>query len=378
VSTFLRHTSELVYTDFEKAFDRVDHDILLSKLNAAGIPWGLLVYMASYLRDRMQYVSYSGSDSESFATYSGIPQGSNLGPLLFSLFINDIGLNINNSNFLLYADDLKLFREITCQSDADLLQNDIDAITQWSHVNRLYFSISKCFVVSFTKVRHPHMNNYRMGDVDLLRVNETLDLGVLYRADFSFGPHIHKIVQAAFKILGFVLRTAVHFRKQYTLKILYDSLVRPVLESSSIIWSPYEANYVLEIEKVQKRFARHYYRALYGYFPYLYPSLFVNGCLDMSTLQKRRDEYLCRHFYKLLRNVIHNPDILQLLQFYVPDRYERSRNHNLFYCPTGKTNLISQSPVTRVCRLFNHLSESIDIFNIDYNDFKRKIVFIVK
>jgi hypothetical protein len=373
-----RSQVDVVYTDFQKAFDKVDHDILLRKLNDVGLCNRLILYLASYLYKRQQYISYCGHDSECFYTYSGVPQGSNLGPLLFTLFINDIYKHINNAKFLLYADDLKLFREITCLGDTELLQRDIDSLVDWSDLNKLKFSAPKCHIMTYTKKRNPIRCDYSMENSKLERVLEVKDLGITYVENFSFHKHIEITVDKAVRMLGFIIRSTSNFENAKTIKLLYDSLVRSILESGSIIWSPYEATYILKLERVQKKFARFYYKLTYGYYPYLFPSLFVNGCLDMSTLQKRRKEYLVRHFFKVLRGIISNPDILQLLQLYVPDCYGRSRRHNLFYCPSGRTNIVAHSPINTACQLLNDMSEQIDIFNVEYNEFKDAIYFIIK
>lgn len=107
---------DVIYTDFEKAFDKVNHLTLLSKLNYFGLSSPLVKLFSSYLHDRVQYVCYGGFSSSEFRAYSGVPQGSNLGPLLFTIFINDISDCIRNCEYLLYADDLKMFRKVTvCQ-----------------------------------------------------------------------------------------------------------------------------------------------------------------------------------------------------------------------------------------------------------------------
>jgi hypothetical protein len=373
-----RKQVDVIYTDFEKAFDRVDHDVLLSKLNYFGFSNRLLQYMSSYLKERKQYVSFKSYNSEHYFTYSGVPQGSNLGPLLFSLFINDIGNAIAGSKYLLYADDLKLFREITDERDVLTLQKDINSLTSWSLKNKLFFSAPKCHVMTFARIRNVTKAEYTMSDLRLARVENVKDLGVTYVTNFSFRPHITDIVDRAYAMLGFVLRNSLHFKNTSTLTVLYESLVRSILESASIIWSPSEKThiYLLNIEKFQKRFARHLYRLKFGYYPYMFPTLFIYGCLGMTTLQIRRDNYLYRHFYKLLNGIIDNPDILSEIKLYVPDSYHRSRQHKLFYPLVGRTNLIPNSAMGRAISILNELSEHIDLFHMSYREFTSRIEFL--
>ena len=142
--------TDIVYFDFSKAFDSVNHDLILHKLKYLyGVDARLLKFIKNYLCDREQCVVL-GNDSSSFISVSsGVPQGSILGPILFVMFINDLPLGLDpETNVALYADDTKIWRPIRGQNDHDRLQMDIAYLNQWALDNKMHFHPKKCKVLS--------------------------------------------------------------------------------------------------------------------------------------------------------------------------------------------------------------------------------------
>lgn len=147
-----------IYTDFSKAFETVDHGLLISKLGSLGVDRNIISWVKSYLWHRTVYVAFNWHKSSLFIPTSGVPQGSVLGPLLINIFINDL-CQLLKCPFLLFADDLKIFIKIKSRADLIKLQNDIDRLFRWSTENKLKLYIDKCQSMVFSnKVLwcHPH------------------------------------------------------------------------------------------------------------------------------------------------------------------------------------------------------------------------------
>ena len=141
--------TDVIYTDFSKAFDSVNHTLLLIKLSDIGFPPLFLCWIREYLTDRTQKVLFKSSYSNSIHVTSGVPQGSHLGPLLFTLFINDLPSAMIHSRVIMYADDVKL-----CFSYKDMispvrLQADLNNFESWCRLNLLNLNTTKCKVITF-------------------------------------------------------------------------------------------------------------------------------------------------------------------------------------------------------------------------------------
>ena len=148
---------DVVYLDFQKAFDKVPHQRLLLKLKAHGIGNDVITWIEKWLTHRRQRVIVDGDISNWKSVLSGLPQGSVLGPKLFLIYINDLEDDIS-SKVLNFADDTKVFGNVTKQS----LQDDLDKLVQWSEKWQMLFNFGKCKCIH---IGHGNMDEeYKMGD----------------------------------------------------------------------------------------------------------------------------------------------------------------------------------------------------------------------
>lgn len=257
ISTELDDSKEVhaIYTDFSKAFNRINPILLIKKLEHYGIRGSLLLWFKDYLSDRVSFVVHNDSVSDPFVPLRGLPQGSILGPLLFLLFINDLPAHIL-SETLLFADDAKIFRKIHNQDDCLALQNDINRLATWCDANNIALNVDKCASVFFSRKKTPTLFDYSLGDEALRKVDEINDLGVLIDNKLTFRSHITSIVKKAHKHLGFVSRMCKDFNNMACMKTLHFALVRNLLEYGSQIWSPHFACHSSSIESVQRKFSR--------------------------------------------------------------------------------------------------------------------------
>ena len=248
--------TDIIYFDFAKAFDSVNHDIILDKLkNQYGINGLLLKFFVEYLSSRVQRVVIGNELSEELPVASGVPQGSILGPLLFVLFINDIGNDINKgSSLLLYADDTKLFREISNDHDCLLLQQDINTLNNWATANKMKFHPDKCKVLSVSLQRsNRDPFPYKLSGVPLQHVNSEKDLGVHIASNLCWTNHCNHLLYKASRNLGLLRRTCNFVKNTRQRRSLYIAMVRSQFEHCSSIWSSCSSTTLDKFESLQKR-----------------------------------------------------------------------------------------------------------------------------
>jgi hypothetical protein len=354
---------EAVYTDFAKAFDKICHSTLLFKLWHLGIHGDLFRWIKSYIENRSQCVVLSGYASHWKSISSGVPQGSHLGPLLFTLFINDIDKYIKNSKVLLYADDTKIYKIINSIDDYHLLQDDLVNFETFCSDNNLFLNLNKCFAINFSKKKHTVNYNFNLCNNQLSRVTEIRDLGVIMDSKLSFTPHLDSVIKKGYKQLGFILRLGKPFKNSVTYKILFNSFVRSHLEFACAVWKPYHNIHIDRVERIQKKFIRTLdFRT--GHTHTNYTESLTHH--KLQTLSDRRNCVDSVLLYKIMRNILDVPSLLHQINLRVPPRHQRlCQKKKLFSIPYSRTCYAKNVFIRRTCKYFNEDEklDNIDLFN---------------
>ena len=226
----------MVFLDISKAFDKVWHKGLLYKLESLGVRGSLLKWFESYLSNRKQRVVVDGQTSSWCTIEAGVPQGSVLGPLLFLIYINDITMNIHSdkSNCLLYADDTSLFDIVENPNDsADKFNHDLEEMHSWAKTWLVTINPTNTFSAKRTKQQHPDL--FYDGK-KIHEVSHHTHLGVTLSSNLAWREHILNIYEKASKRLN-VLKGIKYQVSRDTLRALYKSLVRPLMEYADVVWN---------------------------------------------------------------------------------------------------------------------------------------------
>ena len=243
---------DTVYFDLAKAFDTVPHQHLLLKLRAHGIDGLVLNWIQAWLSDRLQRVCLDGAYSTWSRVWSGVPQGSVLGPILFLIFINDLDEHLSN-RVLKFADDTKLYGIVDCELQGRCLQHDIDILGDWALDWKMKFNIEKCKVLHYGKDSISY--KYSLYGQQIAEVSTEKDLGVTFSSDLKVGIQCREAYNKASQALGLIHRS-IKYKNPAILIPLYKTLVRPHLEYCSVVWSPHYIKDKAVLERVQHRFTR--------------------------------------------------------------------------------------------------------------------------
>ena len=244
-----------IYIDLSKAFDTIDHEILLFKLHHYGFRDNSYKLMQSYLSNRLQYVELEGIASTMQPIKTGVPQGSILGPLLFIIYINDLNNSSKLFKTISYADDTTLLTTLTSnkkENNSNEINDGLNKVSEWLDLNKLSLNINKTKFMLFhpqNKVVQPPNIKIKSKNIEL--VDEFDFLGIVLDSQLRWNAHINKISKKLSKANG-ILSKIKNTVPKSTLKILYFSLVNSHLDYGLLCWG-HKAN---QMDILQKKAIR--------------------------------------------------------------------------------------------------------------------------
>ena len=256
-----------VFLDLSKAFDTIDHNILLNKLDRYGIRGQANNWFKSYLSERQQQVKYTdGVRSRLMTVNCGVPQGSVLGPLLFIIYTNDIYKSVVGSHCILFADDTTMF---SIHKDIDtlvkIITKDMNILIDWFKANKLSLNLGKTNCMLF-KPKHKKERNVVLNfDSETLRsVSNTKFLGLIIDENLTWSNHIKNVHLKLAKGL-YTLRSVRKSLPNWTKRILYMSFINSHINYGLSLWGPMAlSSDIKKLEKQQKKALRHIDTATYN------------------------------------------------------------------------------------------------------------------
>ncbi len=351
-------STDTVYIDLAKAFDTVCHRKLLNKLEFNfGICGTVLRWISSFLQGRLQRVKVGGSFSKYKSVLSSVPQGSVLGPLLFLLYVNDVGTAIPPEVGLkMFADDIKLFLSYRHAYERRVLQDSLRCLSVWCSDNQLVIQCLKCAVLTLGS---SHTDSYEIDSQPVVLVDAMRDLGITVDAALSFRVHISNIVRKAYQSLSLLFK-CFYTDNLPALLLAYTSYVRPTLEYASTVWSPALhrrsplacLSSIDMLEAVQRYFTRRLLkRCKMPEMPY--PDRL--NLLKLEALELRRLKFSMGMVYKILYGLV---DLNAQDMFVFGTSYTRGHSWKL-KSPPFKKDVRQNSFAVAVVPIWNSLPESV-------------------
>ena len=249
-----------IFLDLSKAFDTLNHDILMKKLHYHGVRNNTLNWFHSYLTNRAQYIEYNETKSSLLEIETRVPQGSILGPLLFLIYVNDIHMVSRSLNFILYADDTTLTSPIcsftqggnsSISKVSNLINSELTKISDWFAVNKLSLNAEKTKFMIF----HNHQKIITQNKIPCLKINNTNIervtefnfLGLTINEHLTWKSHAAKVANKISRTLG-VMNRLKRYLPLSALKTMYDSLILSQLQFGITCWG-FEWNRIFKLQK---------------------------------------------------------------------------------------------------------------------------------
>ena len=343
-----------IFLDFKKAFDSINHEILLDKLHFYGIRGVTHDLFRNYLLDREQFTAFSEHDSLHEKVTCGVPQGSILGPLLFLIFINDLANISSIMNILLFADDTNLFfKHDNVEWLAKTINTELCKVSNWISANKLQLNYDKTHMMVFNSCKRDtsKLNIFIDGHA-VKTVKTTKFLGVSIDDDLKWKAHVNEILLKISKTIG-VMSKLKHCLPKSILLSIYNSLILPYLSYNTIIWGACSKYLMERINLLQKRAVRIISKTPYD--SHTKPLFHELNILPVSLLY---DYQVICFMHSYVNNMLPETFDNLFVQNKSIHTYN-TRSANDFRVPYGRTSFTNSNFICKAPELWNMLPTNI-------------------
>ena len=367
--------TDVIYLDMSKAFDKVNHAILIDKLRSFNIDGNLLKWFGSYLQNRRQRVTVLGATSTQLPVTSGVPQGSILGPMLFLLYVNDLIEGVKASNVASFAVDIKIYKSIESLSDAVPLQADLRSLESRAEASGLVLSEDKCSCQRISRKKTPLLFSYSVKNKVLPSTTQEKDLGVWVTSNLTWKKQTLDQCAQANKLLGYLNRSATDVKNVSTRRTLYLAVVRPTLEYATQVWSPQSIDLIKRAERIQRRATKFILNLPYMCSENYKERLVLSNLIPISYWHEYLDVLFFKSFKSINKHVFLSENTISTrLKPSRPTRSVQSPNIASFKTSKCRATTFQRSFINRTVRIWNLLPSEVRDSKLSLPHFKNLLL----
>ena len=294
-----------IFIDIRKAFDTVNHSILLEKLEYYGFRGHSLILLKSYLTDRKQYSHINGCNSTQMSISCGVPQGSVLGPLLFLLYINDIQYSTNQDNIKLFADDTGIFLfDKNLNTLLNLASDTASNVSEWYTCNRLALSIEKSnFIIFHGKNKRvpPEIVRLKFGEQSIKRVKSTKYIGATIDEKLNWEEHVNQLIKSLHRYFG-IFYNLRNFVNKDLIRVMYFSSIYSRVSYGIEVYGTCKATLFNKLQVTVNKLLRVLNRK-----DRQYSSTLLHSELDILKIKYIRDSNILKFVYNCVKGTPSQP-----------------------------------------------------------------------